>query len=188
MTDEARRKQKFTRIIIAYPFALILLAVLGNLLLFGVTPAEIALPSFAIVASATLSAILLLANHTLLMTSTELTRLRYNMHATPEEREASGHAQDDVSQKGIEELKRHHSAHTNATENIVYFSVLALLISVVSPVNLAAQFWIIGFAAGRLGHSASYLIGRDGLRGIFMSVSLLSLYGLASYLTICLFI
>jgi uncharacterized MAPEG superfamily protein len=188
MDEKARRQRKFTRIIIAYPLVLILIAVLANFLLFGVTQAEIALPQIPLVTPLAASAILLLVNHTLLMTSTELTRLKYDMHATPEEREASGHAKEDVSQEGIEELARHQNAHNNATENIVYFSVLALLISLVSPVTLAAQIWIVGFAAGRLGHSASYLLGRDGLRGIFMSISLLSLYGLASYLAICLFI
>jgi hypothetical protein len=38
-----------------------------------------------------------------------------------------------------------------------------------------------------LGHTFSYLTGRDSLRGIFMSISLASLYGLASYLIVCLF-
>lgn len=182
MMQDEKRKIKFARIILAYPFALIAIGMLVNFLLFGVKSAVISLPSFAIIVALVWSAVLLLANHTWLMTSTELTRLKYNMHATPEEWEASGHAQSGVSEKGLRELERRHNAHRNATENVVYFVFLALLVSVVSPVTIAAQVWIVGFAFGRLGHTFSYLTSRDGLRGIFMSVSLLSLYGLASYL------
>jgi len=188
MTEDITRKKKFTRIILAYPFALILIGTLANLLLFGVSPAVIATPQLELIASLIFSAILLLANHTWLMTSTELTRLKYNMHATPEEWETSGHVKADVATEGLQELERHHNAHTNATENTVYFVFLALLVSIVSPITLAAHVWIIGFAIGRLGHTFSYLTGRDGLRGLFMSVSLISLYGLASYLLISLIV
>jgi uncharacterized membrane protein YecN with MAPEG domain len=177
-----KRKRKIANIVLAYPFALIAIGLLVNFLLFGVTPAVISMPSFAIIVVLVCAATLLLANHTWLMTSTELTRLKYNMHATPEEWETSGHSRADTSDEGLRELERQHNAHGNATENVVYFVFLALLISVVSPVTIAAQVWIVGFAFGRLGHTFSYLTGRDGLRGIFMSVSLLSLYGLVSYL------
>ena len=180
------RKAKFTRIILAYPIVLIVVALLANLFLFGVTPLVIALPDPTVVSSLILAAILLLGNHTWLMTSTELTRLRYEMHATPEEWEASGRSVKDVSLEGQQELDRRHNAHQNATENTVYFALLATLISVISPSVFAAQVWILGFAIGRLGHMLSYLSGRDGLRGIFMSVSLVSLYGMASYLLLSL--
>ena len=182
------RKTKFTRIILAYPFALILTGILVNLLLFGVTPAIVSIPEPVLIQTLAVSALLLLGNHTWLMTSTELTRLKYDMHATPEEWEASGNSRGDVSAEGVRELERHHNAHRNATENVVYFVFLAILISMVSPVVLAANAWVLGFALGRLGHSLSYLSGRDGLRGISMSVSLVSLYGLASYLVISLLI
>lgn len=186
MSSDAQRQRKFTAIILAYPLALILIAVLLNVFVFGVDPAVIALPSRGILVALVISAVALLANHTWLMTSTELTRLKYKLHATPEEWAASEQPRPDASDAGVQELERHHNAHTNATENTVYFAVLALLISVASPVTLAAQVWIIGFAAGRCGHALSYLSGRDGLRGIFMSVSLTSLYGLASYLALSL--
>ena len=182
MTKDAIRKRKFAQIILAYPIALIIAGLIANLLLLGVEPAAIALPTKGIIAALIVSAIMLLANHTWLMTSTELTRLKYDMHATPEEREASGRAETDVSSEGVQELERRHNAHANATENVVHFVFLAFLISVVSAATITAQLWIIGFAIGRLGHTYSYLTGRDGLRGIFMSVSLASLYGLASYL------
>lgn len=186
MTDDIERKKKFALIIMAYPIALILIGFLANFLLLGVIPAVIALPQIGIITPLAISAILLLANHTWLMTSTELTRLKYNMHATPEEWKASKHTKDDVLSDGLQELERHHNAHANATENSVYFVFLALLVSVISPVTMTVSVWIIGFSIGRLGHTFSYLRGRDGLRGIFMSISLVSLYGLASYLLVSL--
>ncbi len=172
----------------AYPFVLLLLGVLANLFLFGVEPVVIALPALPVLASLATAAVLLLVNHAWLMTGTELTRLKYDMHATPEEWAASGRAKEKVSTKGLEELDRHHKAHNNATENIVYFVLFALLVGIVTPVVLAAQVWIVGFAVGRLGHTFSYLSGRDDLRSIFMSVSLVSLGGLASYTVIALLI
>ncbi len=184
MDADASRRAKFTRIILAYPFALLTAGILVNLLLFGVTPAIVALPEPAVVVALSISAVLLLGNHTWLMTSTELTRLKYNMHATPEEWAASDYAREDVSTKGQQELERHHNAHRNTTENVVYFGILAALVSITSPVALAVQVWGLGFAIGRIGHSFSYLAGLDGLRGIAMSISLASLYGLASYLVI----
>ncbi len=188
MNQEKNGKKKVAKIILGYPFALIAVALAANLLVFGVDPISIALPSVPIFSVLVISALLLLANHTWLMTSTELTRLKYNLHATPEEWEASTHRRSDVSDEGLWELERRHNAHGNTTENTVLFVILAFLLSVISPVTLAAQAWIIGFAIGRLGHTYFYLTGRDGARGIFMSVSLVSLYGLASYLAISLMV
>lgn len=188
MSIDQKRKSKFTKIIVAYPFALLAISLAVNLLLFGVDAANIAFPTPAIVAALSASVILLLINHTWLMTSTELTRLKYNMHATPEEWEASEHRQSDVSEAGLRELERRHNAHRNATENVVYFAVLAALIAVISPGTLAAVVWTLGFAVARVGYTFSYLSGRDGARGIFMSVSLISLFGLANYLAISLMI
>ena len=144
------------------------------------------MPSVEIITALVLSAVMLLINHTWLMTTTELTRLKYNMHATPEEWAASKYGKDDVSQEGVQELERRHNAHNNATENTVHFVLLSLLVCIVSPAALMAQVWFLSFAIGRLGHTFSYLSGRDGLRGIFMSVSLISLYGLSSYLLLSL--
>ena len=51
--------------------------------------------------------------------------------------------------------------------------MLAITLGLITPVQIAAQVWIIGFALGRFGHGFAYLTGRDGLRGICMSVSLI---------------
>ncbi len=188
MTQENDRKNKIAKIILGYSFALIFIALAANLLVFGVNPISIALPSLSIFSVLVISALSLLANHTWLMTSTELTRLRYNMHATPEEWEASKHRRDDVSDEGLLELERRQNAHRNATENTVFFVLLAILVSVASPVTFAAEVWIVGFAIGRLAHTYFYLSGSDGARGISMSFSLVSLYGLASYLAVSLIV
>ncbi|MCR9137694.1 MAG: MAPEG family protein [Alphaproteobacteria bacterium] len=187
MTTDTARKQRFTRIILAYPFALILVGLAINAALFGVSPAEISLPSKDIVVALVVAAVLLVANHTWLITSTELTRLRYGLHATPEEWKASGTSPDEASAQGVRELERRHNAHRNATENTVYFAFAILLMSVVTPTVIALQVWIAVFAIGRLGHTYSYLHGKDGTRGLFMSMSLLALYGSVSYLVISLF-
>lgn len=182
MTQEENRKKKFAQIILAYPFALIAIAVATNFMIFGVNSVSISLPSVSVLGALVTSALLLLGNHTWLMTTTELTRLKYNMHATPEEWDASAHLRSDVPDKGFWELERRRNAHGNATENTVHFVLLALLVSVVSPTALAAQTWITGFAIGRLAHTFFYIIGKDDARGVAMSISLVSLYGLASYL------
>lgn len=188
MTAEQQRKEKFRKIIITYPFALLAISLAANALLFGIAPTVPALPPTSVIAALVIAALLLLLNHSWLMTSTELTRLKFNMHATPEEWDASEHSPKDVTPQARQELERHHNAHRNATENTVYFVFLALLISMVSPVVIAAQIWIVGFALGRLGHMFCFLTGKDGARGIFMSISLTSLYGMASYLAVSLFL
>jgi len=129
-----------------------------------------------------ISVSLLVINHTWLMTSTELTRVRYKIYATPEEWVARGKRRDDVSEEGWRELERRHNAHRNTTENTIYFVFLVFIFAFVSPAILAAQVWIVGFAAARLGYTYSYLSGNDSARGVFMSLSLLSLYGMTSYL------
>lgn len=186
MAGTSSRKAKYKRIILAYPLALVTIAFAVNLFGFGVEPVAVALPSGPVVSALIVSALLLLANHTLLMTSTELTRLRFDMHATPEEWAASGHARSHVSDQGWQELERRRNAHTNATENTVLYALLAGLMAIVTPVSLAAVVWITAFALGRLGHALSYLSGRDDARGLFMSLSLIALYGMASYLAVAL--
>jgi uncharacterized MAPEG superfamily protein len=184
MTDSEKRIQKFTLIILAYPFALILVGVALNVFAFGVDPPIVALPSAYIVCALGIAAVLLVLNHTWLMTATELTRLNHNMYASHEEWAENGARKEDVTQRGWIELDRHHNAHRNATENTVYFGILAIVVSVISPSVLAAQIWFISFAIARLGYTFSALRGRSGMRGIFMSLSLLALYGLASYLAL----
>ena len=186
--SQAKTHKKIAKIVIAYPFALILIGLAINLLLFSIQPATIALLTPAIMITMISSAVLLLANHIWLMTSTELTRLQHNIRTTPEEWEQSEHNKADVSEKGTQELERRHNAHRNTTENVVYFAFLAILISIISPVAIAAQIWMIGFAINRLGYTFAYLTGCDGTRGIFMSISLVSLFGLASYLMLSLLV
>ncbi len=186
MKTDAIRTRRFTAIILGYPFALMAIATLVNLGLTGIRPLAVGLPTTPVLAALILSALLLLANHTWLMTSTELARLRYGMQATPEEWAESGRTPGDIAPEGHAELQRRQNAHRNATENSVIFAVLAGAMVLSSPAPLAAQIWMIGFAIGRLGHSYGFLSGQAGLRGGFMSVSLTALYGMAGYLLLAL--
>jgi uncharacterized MAPEG superfamily protein len=173
-------------IVIGYPFALVGICLVLNFAVLGVQPLDIALPSSQVVAALVIAAILLLVNHTWLMTTTELTRGRFGLYATPEEWATAKKEPADASSEGLEELERRHNAHRNTTENTVYFVLLALLFTLASPSDLAAYLWIVGFAVSRLGYTFAYLTGKDGLRGLFMSLGLICLYGLASYLAIAL--
>ena len=184
MTEEKKRNQRFTAIILCYPVALILIALVINWFAFGIDKVVVALPATDIICALAIAGVLLAINHSWLMTSTELTRLKYKIYATPEEWAASGTVKEDASKEGLNELERRHNAHRNTTENTVYFVFLAAILSLVSPSVLAAQIWIIGFAVARLGYTFSYLAGRDDARGLFMSLSLTAIYGMASYLAI----
>lgn len=188
MTDDQKRTRKFTLILIGYPIALIIIGLVLNLLVFGVQPIQAALPTDDVLTALVIAAILMVINHSWLMTTTELTRLNYKMYASKEEWIEAGVRKEDVSSDGWVELDRRHNAHRNATENTVYFGFLALLICFITPVVLTAQVWIIGFAVGRLGYTYSALRGQSGLRGIFMTISLLSIYGLGGYLGLSLII
>ena len=169
-------------IVKAYPLGVLLVSVVLNLLVFGVTPYSLALPSTASIFALVIAAVLLTINHTWLMTTTELTRVLFEMYTTPEEWAASGTKQQDAPEEGLRELDRRHNAHRNTTENTIYFIFLAGIMVFVSPTPLAAQVWIIGFAVARLGYTYSYLAGKDSARALFMSLSLLAMYGIASYL------
>ncbi|MBG6206101.1 putative membrane protein YecN with MAPEG domain [Labrenzia sp. EL_126] len=188
MPHQVDNKKRIALVIKAYPVALILISLALNLAVFGIATTSIALPSHEILVSLVIAGLMLVLNHTWLMTSTELTRLKFNIRATPEEWKTSGFTREDVTQDGFAELERHHNAHRNATENTTLFVLLAFVFSLVSPPAMAAGFWLIGFALGRLGHTLSFLTGRSGARGLFMSLSLLSLYGMAGYLAISLLI
>lgn len=188
LSDTQSKKRKVAVIILAYPNALVAVSLAINLFALGIRPALVALPSTDVLLALSLSVILLLITHTGLMTSTELTRLRHDMKATPEEWAASKTTRADILEIGWHELERHHNAHRNATENIVYFPLLALVFCLISPGSLAAWVWILGFALGRFGHASAYLMGWDGLRGVFMSVSLTALYGMAGYVLLALLI
>ena len=169
-----------------YPLVVLLIGVVLNLLVFGVNPAVVALPSVECIVALVISAVLLVINHTWIMTTTELTRVRFNMYSTPEEWAASGTSREDSPEEGLRELDRRHNTHRNTTENTVYFVLLSLVFALVSPPTAAAQAWIIGFAVARLGFTYSYLAGKDAARGLFMSLSLMAMYGMASYLVMSL--
>ncbi len=184
MTGRESRVRRFSLIIIAYPVVLILIGLGLNVFLFEFGPPVVALPTPEIVWALVVASTLLVLNHTWLMTATELTRLNYNMYASHEEWIQNDTRKEDVAERGWIELDRHHNAHRNTTENTLYFIILASLLSFVSPSVFAAQLWFIGFSVARLGYTFSALRGNSGLRGLFMSLSLLSLYGLTSYLVL----
>ena len=173
-------------IVKAYPLGLLLIGVALNLFVFGVSPAAVALPSAECIRALVIAAVLLAINHTWIMTTTELIRVRFKMYSTPEEWAASGTSRHDAPEEGLSELERRHNIHRNTTENTIYYVLLALIFVLASPTTVAAQTWIIGYAVARLGYTYSYLAGNVSLRGLFMSLSLLAVYGMASYLAMSL--
>ena len=185
-TEDTKRRGRMATIVIVYPVAVLLVSMVLNVFVFGVDPYVVALPSAACMRALVIAAVLLLFNHTWLMTATELTRGRYRMKTTPEEWGASGRRPQDAPPEGIRELERHHNAHRNATENTVHFGVLAFAFVLASPTTAAALAWLVGFGVARLGYTYSYLEGSDSARGLFMSLSLLAMYGMASYLVLSL--
>ncbi len=181
MANENEPKKRTATLVWAYPFALVAIAIILNVFVFGLRPIDVTPPSNDAVISLAISAALLVVNHTWLMTTTELTRVKFGMSATPEEWASSGRNKDDAPKLGLDELERRHNMHRNTTENVVYFALLAPVFILVSPPTLAVQVWVIGFGVARLGYTYSYLTGRTGPRGLFMSLSLVSMYGMASY-------
>ncbi len=175
-------------IVVAYPIGVLLVAVVFNFFVFSVNPYVLTLPTIGCIHALVIAAVLLTINHTWIMTTTELTRVRFKMYSTPEEWAASRTNRDDVPEVGVRELERHHNTHRNTTENTIYYVLLALAFVFASPTLIAAQVWLISFAVARLGYTYSYLAGKDGARGLFMSLSLLAMYGMASYLLMSLVI
>ena len=173
-------------IVKVYPLGVLAIGIVLNLFVFGVNSVAVALPSTESIRALIIAAVLLVINHTWLMTTTELTRLRFKMYSTPEEWAASGTSRHDAPDEGLRELERRHNTHRNTTENTIYFILLVLVFVSVSPTSLAAQTWIVGYAVARLGYTYSYLAGNDRARGAFMSLSLLAMYGVASYLVMSL--
>lgn len=183
MNSENEDKKVFGWIIKIYPFAILLVSIIINLLL-GVTSIEIASPSIGIVKVLSLSAVLLTINHSWIMTATELTRLRFKIYASPEEWKDSGLSKSNITDEGQFEIERHLNTHRNTTENIVYYIFLAGIFSLVSPSILTASLWLLIFPIARLGYTYCYFSGRDNVRGVFMSLTLLSVYGMSSFLAI----
>ncbi len=183
---DKQRKQRVTALVTAYPFVLLSAAVVLNLTVLGVQPVALALPTEQTILALTISAALLLINHTWLMTSTELTRVVLGISATPEDALENGSLSTASSFSSHEEITRRQNAHRNLTENAVYFPLLVMGIATVSPSQLAVTAWLLGFSIGRVGHTYGYLTKSTSVRGISMSLSLLSLYGIAGYLLIAL--
>ncbi len=103
---------------------------------------------------------MLVINHTWLMNSTEITRMKHHMYASREEWKEAGVKREDVSDEGWLELERRHNSHRNATENTVYFAFLSIILCLVTPSFLAAYAWLLGFGVGRLGYTYASLQGR----------------------------
>ena len=170
------------RIVMAYPFALITVSILVNVFAFGIDPFEITLPTIESIRALSFAAVLLLVNHTWIMNSTELTRVRYRLYSNPAEWAASDRDPARASAEGLDEVETHHNAHRNTTENTIYFALLSSVFIIVSPPVWAAMVWTVAYAVARLGYTYSYLVHKIELRGIFMSISLLALYGMGTYL------
>jgi uncharacterized MAPEG superfamily protein len=182
--QEELAQNRTAAIVKAYPFGLLVLAILVNAVVFETAPIALALPSPEIVSSLILAAALLVANHTWLMTTTELVRVRNGIHSTPEQWAASGKKKEEAPEEGTRELERRHNIHRNTTENSIHFVFLAIIFALSSPGTAVGLVWLTVFPLARLGYTCSYLAGRDNLRGVFMSLSLLALYGLLSYLLV----
>ena len=187
--NELDKQQRRTMaIVMIYPIGILVVGIALNLFVFGVNPLVISLPSDIGFHALVTAVILLVINHTWIMTSTELVRVRFKMYSTPEEWSASGTSKKNAPEIGVSKLKRRHDTHHNTTENVVYYVLLSLIFVFSSPTVVALQVWIIGFAIARLGYTYSYLTGKDNVRGLFMTLGLLAMYGMASYLAISIII
>lgn len=184
MLELSKKQKKAIIVISVYPLIVFIISILINLIIPQTIGFDTVIPSTNHLNAMICSGLLLLLNHSLLMSTTEITRARYGMYATPEEWIANGKSRKDVSEFAIRELERNHNAHRNLTENSCYFIILVIPFLLVSPPILTTYLWLIGFSISRLGHSISYLKGNDTLRGVFMTISLICLYGIASHLFI----
>ena len=172
-------------ILTGYPLALLAVGIVVNTFI-GVDAAAVALPSIWCLRAMAAAALLLVVNHTWLMTATEMTRARFRMRASPEEYEAAGGSATDASAEGLREVERHHNVHLNDTENAVRFVALAVVFMFISPTDLAAGVWFVGYGVARLGYTYSYVRRMTGWRGAFMTLGLVSMYGVASYILLSL--
>lgn len=188
-TDDLDKKQRRTMgIILFYPLGILLVGIVLNFFAVGVRPYVVSLPPIEGIRALVIATVLLVINHTWIMTSTELVRVRFRMFATPEEWAENNSSENDAPEPGIRDLKRRHDTHNNTTENTVYYILLSLIFALSSANVIAMQVWIIGFAIARLGYTYSYFTRNTGLRGVFMTLGLLAIYGMASNLMISIFI
>ncbi|WP_162651320.1 MAPEG family protein [Lentilitoribacter sp. Alg239-R112] len=180
--EQEDSNSKARKMVIGYPFALIFIGMVVNWLAFGFDPISVAMPDKLSIIGIIIAAVLLLANHTWLMTSTELTRIDHGLLTTPEEWAEKNREKADAAQAGWDALERRHNAHRNTTENTVYFAILAGLTLLVSPPAYLVLVWSVCFGVSRLAYTYSYFAANTDLRGIFMSLTLLPLYAMAGYL------
>ncbi len=184
MTELDEKQKRGIRIVVAYPFVLLVMSILVNLLLLDIAAFKAGVPTEKHLWAIAIAGIAFAVNHSWLMTATEITRARYRMHATPEEWKASGTRLQDVPEPALRELERNHNAHRNANENTGYFVALLIPFVLVSPPVATTYVWLIGFALSRLGYTYGYLRGNDTVRSVFMTLGLLAMYGVASYLVL----
>jgi len=184
--DETKRYQRILKIVVGYPFVLLFIAIALNIFAWEVKPLTISLPTIEYLRPLIIATVLLIINHSWLMTATEIVRSRYKVFSTPEEWITNKAKLEDAPAEGIRELKRCHDTHLNSTENIIYYILLCLIFILCSPPVLAAEILIIGYAISRIGYTYSFLYGKDGTRGLFMTLSLLAMYSMACYLVIAL--
>ena len=175
-------------ILTGYQVVLLLIAGVINLVAFDVGFEAVSLPDREALMVLAVAGGLLLLNHGWLMTSTEFARARFGLHATPEEWTKSGKDPERASREGLDEVARRHHSHRNTTENAVYFAMLSVLLLWVSPPISVVVTWGLLFPLSRLGYTYGYLSARTGIRGLFMSLSLIALYGIATYLLFVLLI
>ena len=76
-TEEMKRQKRTMSIVIIYQIVLILLSFALNLFVFEVHPFVVTLPSNELFQTLIIATVLLVLNHTWLMTATELTRVRF---------------------------------------------------------------------------------------------------------------
>lgn len=176
------KEQQTYKVVIIYPLALLVIVTIINYFLLEQQAVRISLPPVYALTIASFTGILLIINHSIIMTVTEIVRTRHRIHATVEEYQASGDHRDQVNQEGWLALERCHGTHRNCTENTVYFACLSTLFLFTNPGLVASCLWLGSFGLARLGHAFGYLRGRTGIRGLFMTLSLLSIYGLSVYL------
>ena len=179
--EERKKKKKFHLIIIIYPIVLTVIGIIINIIcgLKSLNPKE---PSLEMLRIMAVSGIIMIINHTWIMTSTETTRNKYGLFATPEEWKQNNKDSSSASQIGLNEVTRRHNIHRNMTENTIYYMFLSIIFMFGSPSIIAFYIWILLYPIARLGYTFAYLSKNTDLRGLFMSLSLLSMYGIASYL------
>eukprot|EP01083_Nonionella_stella_P109081 317694_1 len=175
-----------TRIIVTiYPFVILVIGVMVVHVLsiiFGIdiNAFEVQLPSEAMLRDVVISAVLLTINHSWIMTSTELTRLKYGLCATSEECEKQGKDPDHASKEGLREVKRRHNIHRNTTE-LKYDLLRVIGHCFCVCITLKNCISCLDFIVSNCptGYTTAYILKNTDVRGFCMTLSLLSMYGMA---------